>query len=516
MRVLFSWLGEQDLKAFHSKDPKGAPIPAILSTDEYSKVVILTNWAGASSGDPTSRIDEVMGFKDWMQNLTDCKINVIYAPVPNPIDVGSIYTASLKAVEEASQEDTSTLDFAFNLSSGTWAMAIAWSIIAKTQIKAECLASAKDISPSSVTIPFDLRSDFVPEKTQRELANEKDQSLKSVFFSSAPFYKETEFKSGAMKELYTSAILAADHSYPVMITGELGTEKSAVAKLIHDNDMMRSGEFVQVFCSGDHFLDIDRKLFGERGSKKYRKLMEDEEEPCFLDRAKNGTLYLEDIDLLHSISQSQLLEVIQQAELSDRGTPDLKLPRIIASSKSPLFEKVQRGEFSEELFFKLSIFPVTVPSLTERGQDTAAIAQNILEQVNKLRSKDLSYSSKHFSAAALDYLTRKKWYGNLLELETTIKRAALTSHFDVISEKDLFRCTLQPPVTEQQVDNILNKSLGGDFSLKDAMADVAKHYLILAKEQSGGNATLASKLVGLSNYQMFLNWYEKYVEDPTK
>ena len=227
-----------------------------------------------------------------------------------------------------------------------------------------------------------------------------------------------------------------------------------------------------------------------------------------------GTIYLEDIDSLSSFGQSLLLEKIYEVEKAYKNKEKAlsKLPRIIASSKQSLFEAVQAKNFSEQLFFKLSSVVIKVPSLEERGTDVLTIANNMLDTVNNMRGNDPSYAKKRFAPSAEDFVLTHKWTGNLLELETTIKKVALNTPRETITEEDMFISMVTLPDKGRPTDNVLNQPLGDELKLRDIVKQVARHYLLRAEEKSKDNPTSAYKLVGLSNHQTFGNWYCKYVK----
>ena len=115
-----------------------------------------------------------------------------------------------------------------------------------------------------VDIPVDFRPDFIPD-IANEISKSRADKFKSVIIDDNDFYNKTSFQSDAMRRVQEQAFLAADHSFPVLINGELGTEKTVIAKLIHENDTSRTGKFIPL-CAEGHSFEIEQKLFGERRS----------------------------------------------------------------------------------------------------------------------------------------------------------------------------------------------------------------------------------------------------------
>jgi len=524
MAALFTWLGTQDVEAFRNQDIMGGPIPSMLETGNFSHAIILSNWRdnlrpknNNTSGRQNPTEKECLETLDWLQAKSDIIIKYHTVDLENPTDTGNVYLHSLAAIEDFQSEEDEH-DFSFNLSSGTWAMAIAWAIISKTQYKARCLASSKK-GPAETDIPFDIKADLIPEIVKTEISKYRDPGLQSIMVESNEFYQKATFRGEAMLRTYEDAILAADHAFPVFIMGNLGTEKSVIAKLIHKNDYIRSGgPFVRVFCGSDHSREIDQKLFGARRPITRKKIIDETFDKSFYEEAEGGTLYLEDVDKLSSLAQSFLLEKIEAAEKAyskKLGKADT-LPRILVSSKVELLDAVRDNQFSEQLFFKLSAITIKVPDLSERGEDVLTVANSILETINLMRTGDTSYSAKRFAPSAENFIQNHKWIGNLLELEATVKRAAFKTRRDSITEEDMYRSTIALPQKGQNLDEILNQPLDENLKLKEIVNKVAKHYLIRADEQSDGNTSLAYKLVGLQNYQTFRNWYIKHVEKDGK
>lgn len=522
MSTLFSWLGAQDVRACLNRRAGGSqtgPLPSMLMNGEFTDVIILSNWNDAyktdGKGDHPSE-KECIEAIDWLDASSKAKVTFKHIDLQNPTDLHSVYNYSLNAVENFKLSDDE-FDYTYNLSSGTWAMAIAWALISKTRIPGQCMGQGRGRPPENVEIPFDISAELLPNITKQELSKLRDPSIQSVIIEDNEFYKKTVFQSDAMRRVNEQAVLAADHSFPVLLTGEIGTEKSVIAKLIHSNDHNRNkGPFIRFFCgSTASSYDTERVLFGEQGSARYRKMMEEENGQCFFDKAAGGTLYLEDVDLLMPSAQNMLLDKLEQAEQAyiKKSISVSEYPRVIVSTSKPLIEKVEAKLFSEQLYFKLSAAAITVPSLSARSTDVPAIAKSMLDVINSIRANDLSYVSKRFAPSAENFIRSRKWRGNLMELETTIKRAALTTPREIITEEDMFRSLVSLPSGHDDPNDILRRPLGDDLKLRDIMKTVAQHYLNRAKIQSADNPSAAYKLVGLKNNQTFEGWYKKYVEE---
>lgn len=517
MNILFSWLGDEDRNACKRKRPDGGPLVSMLATGKYSAAIIITNWDEEIRDEKDRTRKNTEECIEWLQTLSNAKLSVRYIECENPIDVEVIFPACLAAVKEVTTESEFVSGLNFNISSGTWALALVWSLISKTtDFNATLWSSSKETGPAKVNIPFELSAEFIPESLKTSILSERGSIFDEVLLTDNPYYRDISFRSEAMKQLKYDAIISSSHSLPVFINGPLGTEKAVLAKFIHENDPSKKGRFVKVTCGTDRSFELERKIFGERDPNISKNLHSDLDEITFIEQARGGTLYLEEIDKLSTFSQSLLLQHIEEAEFQKLEDPK-KLAshaRIIASSKSDLITAVQTGKFSEQLFFKLSTSIIRIPGISERGEDLVKIAESMLSKINSMRSFDEDYRERRFSKAAINFILNRKWPGNLMELDATIKRAALQSSTSTIMEEDIFNASLPLPEQDRNIDQVLNKDLGDGFDLDAEMRKVARHYLLRAMEQSGNNRAKASKLVGISNYQTFTNWLERYTKTP--
>ena len=139
-----------------------------------------------------------------------------------------------------------------------------------------------------------------------------------------------------MKQLKYDAVISSSHSLPIFISGALGTEKAVLAKFIHENDPNKKGRFIKVFCGADNYFDLERKIFGNRRTLTSGTMPHDIDELSLIEQTRGGTLYLEEIEKLSFVAQSQLLQHIEEAEFQKLENPKKPVShaRIIASSKT--------------------------------------------------------------------------------------------------------------------------------------------------------------------------------------
>jgi len=208
----------------------------------------------------------------------------------------------------------------------------------------------------------------------------------------------------------------------VLITGESGTGKELIARAIHYNGPQAAKPFVVVNCSAIPRDLLESELFGhEKGAFTGASVRK----KGLFEEADGGTLFLDEIGNLPTELQAKLLRAVQDGEIRRVGGIELiKIDcRIIAATNSDLKAKVDEGQFRADLYYRLNVVPVHVPSLRERREDIPLLVQHFLGKY----SAKLNRPIRGISPAALDLLMRQPWQGNVRELENIIERAVVFS-----------------------------------------------------------------------------------------
>ncbi len=238
--------------------------------------------------------------------------------------------------------------------------------------------------------------------------------------------------SDTMAEILRMVNKVKDSDICVLIMGESGTGKELVSRAIHFNGARSDGPFVIVNCASIPKDLLESELFGhERGSftgAHQRRIGK-------FEQANKGTLFLDEIGDLDQALQAKLLRVIQSKEFERVGgnetlTSDV---RVVSATNRDLQKAVQGKEFREDLYFRLSTFPIVLPPLRDRKSDILLLADYFLKKYSKEESKP----KKGFTKKGLNLLYQYDWPGNVRELENVIQRAVLMSESDTISEHDL-------------------------------------------------------------------------------
>jgi transcriptional regulator with GAF, ATPase, and Fis domain len=219
----------------------------------------------------------------------------------------------------------------------------------------------------------------------------------------------------------------------VLLLGETGTGKGVVARAIHSRSTRKDRPMVTVNCTSLPANLIESELFGrERGAftgANARQMGR-------FELADGGTIFLDEIGEMPLELQSKLLRVIQDGEFERLGSPrTIKVNvRIIAASNRNLEEEIRAGRFREDLFYRLNVFPITIPPLRQRKEDIPLLVNHFVAKFNKKMGKKIDAVTKETLNALQEY----HWPGNVRELESVIERAVITSQGTALQVLDRF------------------------------------------------------------------------------
>ncbi|MBN2282803.1 MAG: nif-specific transcriptional activator NifA [Deltaproteobacteria bacterium] len=307
-------------------------------------------------------------------------------------------------------------------------------------------------------------------------------------------------KSKSMREVYQLVAQVSKSNATVLIRGESGTGKELVANAIHYNSLRANKPLVKVNCAALPETVLESELFGHEkgaftGATYTRKGR--------FELASGGTIFLDEIGDLPPMVQIRLLRVLQEREFERVGaTETTKVDvRVIAATNRSLEELMEKGDFREDLYYRLNVFPVYVPPLRERKSDILLLADFFIERYAKMNNKRIQRICTH----AIDMLTCYHWPGNVRELENCIERAVLLSNEGVIYGYHL------PPTLQ-------TSSYSGTISygtLQGEMDRLERDLIMDALKTVRGNMTQAAKILGTSERIMGLR-VAKYNIDPKR
>ncbi len=263
-----------------------------------------------------------------------------------------------------------------------------------------------------------------------ELSKEVERLRETV--SQRVHFENIVAQSGEMHDVFSLVGKVKDNEIPVLVLGESGTGKELVAKAIHYNGKRKNGPFIVVNCASIPRDLLESELFGhEKGSftgAVQRRLGR-------FEQAGGGTVFLDEIGELDLSLQAKLLRVIQSKEFERvGGNETIKTDaRVVSATNKDLKEEVKHKRFREDLYFRLSAFPIMLPPLRQRKSDILLLAEFFLKQF----SKELAKPNLKFSRKALNLLYEYPWPGNVRELENAIQRAIVMVDNQEIAEREL-------------------------------------------------------------------------------
>lgn len=284
-------------------------------------------------------------------------------------------------------------------------------------------------------------------------------------------------RSPAMQRLFQQVAQIADSDATILLTGETGTGKEVLARVLHANSRRAKGPFVALNCAAVSEGLFESELFGHIRGAFTNALTA---KPGLFQSANGGTLFLDEIAEMSLPMQVKLLRAVQEREVREVGAGyATKVDvRIITATNKDLAECVKAGTFRHDLYYRISVVPLAIPPLRERKDDIPLLAQHFLTQSVRRSNKDV----RGFTAAAMHRLMVYPWPGNVRELENVIEKAV------VMSRQDMIVPDLLPSV-----------GASADIGLKpltEAKEEFERSYLRNVLQMTGGNISRAAQFAG--------------------
>jgi len=289
-------------------------------------------------------------------------------------------------------------------------------------------------------------------------------------------------QGSALTQVLSRVEQVAPMNATVLLLGETGTGKGMIARAIHSRSVRKDRPMITVNCTSLPANLIESELFGrERGAFTGA----DSRQIGRFELASGGTIFLDEIGEMPMELQSKLLRVIQDGEFERLGSPrTIKVDvRIIAASHRNLEEEVRNGRFREDLYYRLNVFPITIPALRQRTEDIPLLVNHFIDKFNRKTGKKIETVSRE----TLQILQEYHWPGNVRELENVIERSIITSLGTTLQILDRFD-TFRKPETDAEAD----------FK---ALADLEQNHILQVLQKTGwrieGNKG-AAVLLGLN------------------
>jgi two-component system, NtrC family, nitrogen regulation response regulator NtrX len=299
-------------------------------------------------------------------------------------------------------------------------------------------------------------------------------------------------ESPALRHVWDAIKRAAPTNATVLLLGESGVGKELVARSIHRNSLRSRERFVQVNCAAIPEELIESELFGhEKGSFTGAT----EKQIGKFEQADRGTIFLDEVGDMSPKTQAKVLRVLQEGEVERLGSArTIKVDvRVIAATNKDLEQEIEKGTFREDLYFRLSVIPIKVPPLRERREDIALLVRHFAE----LFSREHNRRPHRFTAAALDYMQKARWKGNVRELKNTVERLLIMTPGDAVDIDDL-RDVVRLEAKPQTTDNDRNPG-----TLREFKESAERAFLVGKLRENGWNISKTAEVIGTPRSNLY-------------
>jgi len=326
---------------------------------------------------------------------------------------------------------------------------------------------------------------------QRQLQEENIKLKEELSHTQRECFHNIIGKSQKMQKIYTLIEAIIDTRATVLIHGESGTGKRLIAHAIHKyNEHERGKPFVEVSCGALTETLLEGELFGHvKGA--FTGAIKDRIGRFEL--ADGGTIFLDEIDAFSPALQVKLLRVLQEGEFERVGdTKTIKVDvRVIAASNQKLEDLIAQGKFRKDLYYRLNIISIAVPSLRERKEDIPLLIEDFIKKHTKHISKKIEGLSQEALSILMDY----NWPGNIRELENVIERAIILTKGPIITPQDF------PEFLNLKTEEVSAGNNG--LKLKDALKSPEKDLILKALESVAWNRNEAARALGINRTTLY-------------
>jgi two-component system nitrogen regulation response regulator NtrX len=302
-------------------------------------------------------------------------------------------------------------------------------------------------------------------------------------------------QSPALRRVLEAVKRAAPTNATCLLLGESGVGKELVARTIHRNSPRAGQRFVQVNCAAIPEELIESELFGhEKGSFTGAT----EKQVGKFEQADRGTIFLDEVGDMSQKTQAKVLRVLQEQEVERLGSArTIKVDvRVIAATNKNLEEAIERGEFREDLFFRLNVIPIVVPPLRERREDIPLLVQHFA----RLIGDEHNLKPRRVDAAAMEALQRYRWRGNIRELRNTVERIMIMAAGDVVRVDDLPAEVRngeasRPAAAEPPGAAVAAPAGGGSGTLREFKDAAERAYLVQKLRETNWNISKTAEII---------------------
>ncbi len=448
-------------------------IKKILIADDESLIrEFIINYFQSTDEFSTCKVDLAVNGEDAIARINTCEYDVIFTDLKMPIKSG------LEVVKYAKENSPSTDVVLMTAYGGgdSAAKAMSWGAY-------EYITKPVSIDELEMIIRHIFE--------RRDLIRQNEELQQKVLQNSS--FPRLVGNSKAISDVFDLVKMVAPTQSTVLITGDSGTGKELVAEAIHALSPRATHNYIRVNCAALPEHLIESELFGfEKGSftgaiKKTRGKFE---------LADGGTILLDEISEMNLDLQVKLLRVIQEREITRIGSEiSTKInTRIIATSNRDLKEEIKKGNFREDLYFRLNILPIRIPPLLARKSDIPLLVDSFVQKI----CFEMAIPKKNISSEAVDFLMQYDWPGNIRELRNVIERALIITRTDTLTPASFMFLgvdhtpvpTIEPSV-ELNADylNIAGKTL----------AMIEKEIIYFALDKTNNNKAEAARILGVTS-----------------
>jgi two-component system, NtrC family, nitrogen regulation response regulator NtrX len=300
-------------------------------------------------------------------------------------------------------------------------------------------------------------------------------------------------ESPGLRHVWDAIKRAAPTNATVLLLGESGVGKELVARAIHRNSLRSRERFIQVNCAAIPEELIESELFGhEKGSFTGAT----EKQIGKFEQADRGTIFLDEVGDMSPKTQAKVLRVLQEGEVERLGSArTIKVDvRVIAATNKDLEQEIEKGTFREDLYFRLSVIPILVPPLRDRREDIPPLVRHFAD----LFSRDNNRRPQRFTPAALEYLQKARWKGNVRELKNTVERLIIMTPGESVDVDDL-----------RDVVRLEAKAAGSDNekdppgTLREFKESAERAFLVGKLRENSWNISKTAEVIGTPRSNLY-------------
>lgn len=362
-----------------------------------------------------------------------------------------------------------------------------------------------DTTSSYITTGRRITNDF--DETEGAVISIKDvnkarQLVKIINTNNDGPFKDIIGSSKSLEKVKKVTTAIAKSNSTVLLRGDSGTGKELFANAVHKLSDRNNDRFVVINCAALPDSLLESELFGyEKGS--FTGAMQSGKDGLFKE-ANGGTLFLDEIGELSMLLQAKLLRVLQEGKIRKIGSSKEEEVdvRVIAATHKNLEKMIKEGEFREDLYYRLNVIPIKIPSLNERKEDIPILVQFFINKLNKKLKKNIKGFNKEF----IEELMRYDWPGNVRELQNLIERAMNLCNGDILTTQEIVNDFVYK--NEDIIDNFVEKEEIKYKSLKEEM-DKYEKEIIMKVYNSKKSYRESARILGISHTAV-MNKIKKY------